>query len=162
MAREYTIFGGGQTLASQVVTLVGMLPSSTYGFEIIRAWVSQQGSTTSAQQRVAMCSQASVYPTVVTMTPSKLKYNDPTANLAGIGGTLTAGKCGINASGEGAGSKTTIWEDVFNVLNGWLWIPTPNETIVFSAGCTSSFGLYLSAAPTTTTNWSFGVVYREL
>jgi hypothetical protein len=162
MAREYTIFGGGQTLAAQVVTLVGFLPSSTYGAEVIRAWVSQQGSTTSAMQRVSMVTQASVYGTAVTMTPAKLKINDQASNFAGVTGTLTAGKCGINFSAEGAGTKTTIWEDVFNVLNGWLWIATPNETIIMPPGCTSAFGLTLPAAPTTTTNWSFGIVYREI
>jgi hypothetical protein len=50
---------------------------------------------------------------VVTATPRALKFGDATASiLVGVAGILTAGKCGINASGEGAGAKTVFFGDV--------------------------------------------------
>jgi hypothetical protein len=35
---------------------------------------------------------------------------------------------GTNATTEGAGTKTAVWDDTFNVLNGWLYVPTTAET----------------------------------
>jgi hypothetical protein len=79
------------------------------------------------------------------------------------GGTAgAAGTSGVNASAEGAGAKTVILDDSFNVLNGWLWLPTPRETIVIPASSASGFGLYLPVAPATLTNWAFGVTFAEV
>jgi hypothetical protein len=162
MAREYVISAGGITLANQPVSLVVINPSATQGFEILRCWVSQSQNATSAQQRVQLVTQVTVFPTVVTATPAKTKMNDPASGIVGIGGVCAAGKCGINASGEGAGSKTVILEDSFNVLNGWLWVPTPKETIILGAGLTSCFNLFLPVAAAQFSNWSFGVAYAEI
>lgn len=79
------------------------------------------------------------------------------------GGTAgAAGTCGINASAEGAGAKTVIWDDAFNVVNGYLWVPMPWETIIIPAGSTSGYGLFLPVAPGVLLNWAFGVTFREL
>lgn len=161
MARVYTVSAGGITVANAVVTLAFINPSSTVGIEILRAWVSQSGSTTSAQQRVQLVTQVTSFPTLTSATPKKHVLSDPTSGI--VGGTAgAAGTAGVNASGEGAGSKTTILEDTFNVLNGWLYVATPNETIVLNAGAASGFGLYLPVAAGTLTNWQFGVTFREI
>src|SRR6266487_3543402 len=105
MSREFSVGGDGLTLANAVVTLVGYLPNAApnINFENLRMWASQQTSATSAQQRVEVVTQVTAYPTVVTATPRPLKFADATASaLVGVGGALTAGKCGINASAEGA------------------------------------------------------------
>lgn len=161
MSREYVLSGANVTLANQPVTLAFLTPGATASIEILRAWVSQSGSATSAQQRVQLSTQLSVYPTLATATPSRIKLADPASVI--VGGTAgAAGTCGINASAEGAGAKTVILPDVFNVLSGWLWVPTPEERVVLNAGAASGFGLHLPAAPTSLTGWSFGIVYREI
>lgn len=163
--REFSVGGDGLTLANAVVTTVGFLPPAapTSNFEILRAWLSQQGSATSAQQRVQQVSQVTAYPTVVTATPRALKTQDATISLlAGVAGALTAGKCGINASAEGAGTKTVLFGDNFNVLNGYLWVPTPRESVVFPAGGASSYGLYLPAAAASLSNWAAGINFAEI
>lgn len=160
--RVYTVSANGVTLANAVVTLVFLNPSSTIGFRILRAWASQDANATSAQQRIQLVTQVTTFPTVVTATPSKHKLSDPAASLAGVGGECTAGKCGINASGEGAGAKTVIVTDAFNVLNGWLYIPTEREIIEINANAASGFGLYLPVAALTLTKWNFGVTYEEM
>jgi hypothetical protein len=162
MSREYVISAGGITLANQAVTLASLMPSATIGFEILRAWVAQSANNTSAQQRVQLVTQVTAFPTVVTATPAKTKFTDPSSGIAGIGGAIAAGKCGINASAEGAGAKTVIWEDAFNVLNGWLWVPNPEEKIVLPPGIASCFSLFFPVASATLTNWAFGIVFREL
>lgn len=165
MAREFSLGGDGLTIANAVVTLVGFLPPAapSVNYEILRMWASQSGSATSAQQRVEAVTQVTAYPTVVTATPRPLKFGDPTASLlVGVGGALTAGKCGINASAEGAGAKTVMFGDTFNVLNGYLWVATPRESAVMPAGSASSFGLYLPAAAASLTNWATGINFGEI
>jgi hypothetical protein len=162
MAREYTVSAGGITLANAAVTLVFINPLSPgCSLEILRCWIGQSANATSAQQRVQLVTQVTAFPTLTSATPKKLKINDPVSEITG-GTAGAAGTAGINASAEGAGTKTIILEDAFNVLNGWLFVPTPNETIIVNAKTSAGFGLYLPVAAATLTNWAFGIVYREL
>ncbi len=162
MAREYSVGVAGATLANQAVTLVFINPAATQGFEVLRAWTGQTGTATSAQQRVQFNYQVTAFPTLTSATPSKTKFNDPTSGI--VGGTAgAAGTCGVNASAEGAGTKTVIGGgDTFNNLNGYLWVPTPRELISLSAGISSGFGFHLPVAPGSLTNWQAGVTYGEL
>lgn len=161
MARVYSVGGGGLTLANQAVTLVFINPSSTVGIDIKRCWAGQTGTATSAQQRVQTNTQPTAFPTLVSATPSKLNFGDPTSGITG-NTTGAAGTCGVNASAEGAGTKANIVSDTFNNLNGYLWVPTPDEVIRISAGATSGFGYHLPVAPGTLTNWQMGVNFAEV
>lgn len=161
MSREYSVGGGGLTLANQAVTLVFINPGATQGIEILRAWAGQTGTATSAQQRVQTNTQVTAFPTLTSATPSKLKFGDPASNIAG-GTAGAAGTCGVNASAEGAGAKSNIIPDTFNNLNGYLWVPTPREIIALGAGIASGFGLHLPVAPGSLTNWQCGVNFGEL
>jgi hypothetical protein len=53
------------------------------------------------------------------------------------------------------------WEDAFNVLNGWLHVPTPPETVIYPAGSTAGFGLTFPTIPATPSGWSAGLCFRE-
>lgn len=161
MAREYIVGGGGLTLANQAVTLVFLNPSATVGFEVLRAWAGQTGTATSAQQRSQFNTQVSAFPTLVSATPAKTKFGDPASGLAGATNGA-AGTAGINASAEGAGTKTVVQSDTFNNLNGYLWVPTPRELFGMGAGIASGFGFHLPVAPGSLGNWQFGVTYGEL
>lgn len=161
MAREYVVSAGGITVANQAVTLVFINPSATVGIKILRAWIGQSANATSAQQRVQLVSQVTAFPTLTSATPAKTKLGDPTSGITG-GTAGAAGTAGVNASAEGAGAKSVILNDAFNVLNGWVWLPTPEEQLVFGAGASSGFGLHLPVAPATLTNWAFGVVFAEV
>ena len=163
MAREFAISAGGITLANQAVTLVFINPPAAPNFniELLRCWIGQSANATSAQQRVQLVTQVTAYPTLTSATPAKLKRGDPNVSIIAGGTAGAAGTAGINASAEGAGAKTVIQEDAFNVVNGWVWVPTPDERIVIPAGSASGFGLFLPVAAATLTNWAFGVTYRE-
>lgn len=163
--REYMIPATNVTLANQAVTLVAFQVATTApstNVELLRAFASYAANATSNQIRVQLNTQVSTFPTVVGQTPVKLKASDPVSQI--ISGTATAaGTSGINASAEGAGAKTVVYGDAFNCLNGWLWVPTPRETIIEAAQATAhSFGLHFPTAPTTLTNWNAGIVYSEL
>lgn len=162
MAREYIVKGGNITVANQAVTLVIINPAGTGStIEILRCWVSQHANATSAQQRIALGFKVTAFGTYTSATPEKIKLGDPVSAITG-GTAGAAGTSGINASAEGAGTLTLKYEDAFNVLNGWLWIPTPAETFMVQPGIGSAFVMQFPAAPTTLTGWNFGVEYREL
>lgn len=160
MAREYVVSSGGVTLANQAVTLVFINPSSTVGIEILRCWVSAQAAT-GVIQRVQLVSQVTAFPTLTSKTPSKVRLSDAVSGITG-GTAGAAGTSGINASAEGAGSKIVIVDDAFNTANGYLWVATPRETLIFNAGAASGFGLFFPAAASVLTGWAFGVTYSEV
>lgn len=160
--REFIVSAGGITLAG-ANTLVFINPPAAPnpGLRIMRVWVSQSANNTSAQQRVQLVTQVSVFPTLVTATPTKVKQADAVSLI--VGGTAgAAGTCGINASAEGAGAKSVILDDAFNVLDGWEWKPNhEDEFVELPAGSLSGFGLFFPVAPATLTNWAFGVLFAE-
>jgi len=136
-------------------------PGVTASLEFLRAWCSQAANATSAQQSVALRTQVTAFPTLTSATPRKLKLLDPASAITG-GTAGAAGTAGVNASVAGAGAKSEVIDDNFNVLNGWLWVPTPRDTIIMNASAASGFGLYFPVQPGTLTSWSAGMTYAEL
>lgn len=159
---EYVVSDAGITIVGiTTLAFVNPIAAPNVNLEFLRAWVGQTANATSAQQRVELETQVSVFPTLTAATPAKLKRASAVSVI--VGGTAgAAGTSGTNASAEGAGAKTSVWEDAFNVLNGWLWVPTPKETVVMPTGSLSGLGLFLPVAPATLTNWAFGMTYAEV
>lgn len=149
-----------QTVASGESTLVFVNPGVDATLEFKRGWCSQAANATSAQQRVQFSSQVTAFPTLTGTTPEKTTELDGVSTI--VSGTAgAAGTSGTDASAEGAGAKTVLLPDAFNVLNGWLWVATPDEVFIHSASLSSGFGLVFPTAPTTLTNWNAGLVYKE-
>ena len=163
MAREYSLNAKAQTVvAAPQMTFLNPPAGGVAGAgaEMIRAWASQNANATSAQQGVKTFTKVTAFPTMVGATPSPLKVTDPASKFtSGTGGVGTAG---VNSSANGAGAEVDIYPDNFNVLNGWLWVATPTETIVVMPGGTSGMGSAFVGTPGTLTGWSFGCVFREL
>lgn len=164
MAKEFTVGGDAQTVstgAAQTYVFVNPKAAPNLNLLFLRCWASQQGSATSAQQRIELETQVTSFPTLVSATPRPLKFGDQIASIITGNTSGAAGTCGITASAEGAGTKTVMWGDNFNVLNGYLWVPTPREVIEMPAGSTSGIGLYSPSAPTSGSNWAFGMNFAE-
>lgn len=165
MSREYIIPATNVSVANQPVSLAFVqAPNAApmVALEFLRMFCSQAANATSAQQRIQISRQVSTFPTLTSQAPVQLKDNDPASKITG-GTAGAAGTSGINASAEGAGAKTVLYGDAFNVLNGWLWVPTPYETITEAANSTAEgLGLVFPAAPATLTNWNAGMVFREI
>jgi hypothetical protein len=160
MSREYTISAAGITVVG-ATTLVALRPPTNCAIEILRMWINQSANPTSAQQRIEWGRQVAAFQTLTAATPNKHKEGDPISQI--VGGTgLAVGTCGVNASAEGAGVKTPIGHDAFNVVSGHLWLPGPDETIILSPSGTSAFYLYFPVAPATLTDWSFGLTFKEI
>jgi len=162
MAREYIVGSLNVTVTNAVDLAQAFVnPGTTQSLEFLRAWASQAANATSAQQTVALRTQVTAFPTLTSATPRKTKLLDPISQITG-GTAGAAGTSGVNASVAGAGTKSEIIDDNFNVLNGYLWVPTPRETIIMNASAASGFGIYFPVAPTTLTSWSVGLTFAEL
>lgn len=163
--REFIITTGGTSvLNSGSVTLIGVRAAAgpSINIEVLRWWVGQSANATSAQQRIKIATKGTAFSTLVAYTPVTLKMQDPNASVLVGSTTETPGTAGINASAEGAGTYVTILEDAFNVLNGWLMVPTPPETIISPAGHGSALILQFPVAPATNSSWSWGCNFREV
>ena len=163
MARCYSVSAQNVTTTGSTANLAFAFvnPGTTCSLQFQRAWLSQNGSTTSAMNTAAIQTQVTAFPTLTSTTPAKLNFLDPVSQITG-GTAGAAGTAGTNASAAGAGGKSAIYNDNFNVLNGWLWVPTPLEVIVMNAGASSGLGVYSPTAWTSTGGWSGGCTYQEL
>ena len=162
MPRTYTISATGITVASATpLTLIALMPATGQTIEILRMWISQNANATSAQQAVRWGWKVTAFQSVTTVTPVADNEGDPASLIAGAA-TIAVGKCGINASAEGAGGVTVVGADNFNALNGWLWVPTPRESIQLNSINAKAFSLQFNAIPGTLSGWSFGLTYAEL
>jgi hypothetical protein len=157
MAREYIVPNDNFTAGA--ISTVFVCVGTTASLEFLRAYLGQSGSATSAQQRVQLVTQTAGG-TFTAQTPEKLKTGDPISVITG-GAAGAAGTAGKTCSAEG-GTKTVKYPDAFNVLNGWLWVPSPNDSIIVNASAAAGVGLYLPTAPSSTAGWNAGLVYREL
>lgn len=161
--REFNVLASNITVAGTTTLIFVNNTSGAPGvnLEFLRYWAGFHTNATSGQQRIQLVTQVTQFPTVTSATPVKLKFHDAISSI--VGGTAGAvGTCGINASNEGTGAKSVVHDDSFNVLNGWLYVPTPNETRVQPIGGTVGLGMYFPAAPATTAGWTAGLTFREI
>jgi hypothetical protein len=124
---------------SAAISLIQIKAGATVPLQILRATIAQSSSTTSTQQR-AQINRKSAAATVTSYTPVICgPVTDPAASA--VGGTAATG---TNATAEGTDGNLTF-EDVFNYLNGWVFLPTPKEYTYVDA--TGIIALKLPAAP---------------
>lgn len=138
---------------SGAITLLQLKAGASVPLELIRANCSQSNSTTSAMQRVQILRKSSAA-TVTSFTP--LKYNSADAASTVSSGTSATG---TNASAEGSDGDV-LYQFSFNVLNGWEWLPVPDERIVVGVG--EIVAVKFPAAPGSALTVTAELVYREL
>ena len=147
MARVY-VTQTARFAVSSSITLLQIVASASAGLEIVRAWASQDSSTSSVQNHIAILRKTgSATVTACVVTP--LSPADAAA-LATAGGSAT---------GEGTDGLTLI-QDSFNILNGWLYLPVPEERIYVPPG--STIALKFMATPATSASFVAGFVFREI
>jgi hypothetical protein len=127
--------------------------------QILRCWASQVGTDTSDQIGVLIGLKASAFGTFTSTTPSPHFISGPASGITGST-SVAAASAGTDASAEGAGTVTSIIDDSFNNLNGYLWVPTPEERIIVPFD--TAIVLKIVGTPTSLTGWSAGITYLEL
>lgn len=151
-----TIIASSDLVIIRTATAVGTRGSI---IEILRAWCSQGATETSEQLGIQLCLQASAFGTYTSTTPAAHQVGGAASGIAG-GTTGAAATSGTDASANAAGTKTTIIADGFNNLNGWLWVPTPEERLII--GPDTAIVLAMIGTATTLTNWYAGVTFQEI
>lgn len=152
-SRVYTV-SMTRVAVTGAITLIQILAGATVPLQIIRAVIAQTSSTTSTQQPVQI-NRKSAAATVTSFTP---KLNGPITDPAAsaVGGSA---KTGTNASGEGTDSDI-LHQDVWNYLNGFLYLPTPKEyPFVDAAGI---IGLKFPVAPGSSVTITGDLIFEEL
>jgi len=159
----YSVVMQNQTIiASSDMVIIhtdSTLASGGSNIRILRAWCSQNETETSQQLGIMLALQASAFGTYTATTPAPHFIGGRVSGIAG--GTAGAeGTAGTDASANAGGTKTPIVYDGFNNLNGWLWVPTPEERIVIPAD--TAIVLAMVGTATTLTGWNAGITYEEL
>lgn len=152
MVPSYTyVVGFQRQTISTGITVIQIKAGPANALEVIRAGISQRGSTTSAQEGVQILRKTGGA-TVTGVTPTLLGTRDPAATAAS-----SSTGTGTIATAEGTDGAVLV-EDGFNVLNGWLFLPTPEERIYVPAS--GIVAMKFPVAPASQ-SWSAYMVFRE-
>ena len=159
----YSVTMQNQTIVADA-TLVIIHADSTVAtrgsvIRIHRAWAGQHGTATSQQLGIMLAQKASAFGTYTSTTPVPAVLGGPASTIAG--GTAGAeGTAGTDASAEGAGTVTPLIYDGFNNLNGWLYVPVPEERLLIMPDI--AVILKIVGTPTTLTGWEAGITFEEV
>lgn len=151
----YTLKNNGVTIAT-AITALQLLAGTAGPVEVLRASLTQSSSTTSAQTSAGVIRKSAAATVTAAVLGTTLLEQNPVspASNANLGVSAT----GITASAEGTNGERTV-ERGFNVLNGFEWLPTPEERILAPQG--GILALYFVSAPPSAT-WFAELTFREL
>jgi len=160
---RYTITMANQTIIadSEMITIRAATSYTSRAslLSIYRMTCSQSGTSTSQQLAVRWGLKASAFGTFTSTTPSPVVLNGVASAITGSTSNA-ASSCGTDASANGAGTLTVMGQEGFNNLNGWLWVPTPDEQILVGPDLT--FVLQLQGTPTTLTGWNATLFFEDI
>lgn len=137
----YSLVRSAVSTTTAITIQVVWVPAGTTAIETVRAWVNQSTVTTSAQTRIQLLRKTGTAPTVTSATPAPLSPGMQASKC--VGG---AAATGISASGEGTDSTVYI-EEGWNVVNGWLYLPVPEERIMTGGSSANGIALKFPTAP---------------
>jgi hypothetical protein len=163
MAAVYTVTMANQTIVADATLVILRAASAITSrgsiLELLRATVSQQGTSTSEQLGVILGRKVTAFGTYSSATPSPAVVGGVASGITG-GTAGAAGTAGVDATAEGGGAVTALISDGFNNLNGFLWVPTPEERVILAVG--EAFVVKLRGTPTTLTGWNASLTFREI
>jgi hypothetical protein len=165
MGRLFSVGSENATLGTGNVLIAlrtAASPNAGSVLAIRRIEIGQSGSTTSGMVRgeVATRDTAGTL-TLTSVTPSNLVLGGPASGLSGnVAPVGAAARIGTNSSADSGGTYTQRRPFNFNNLNGYLWVPTPEERKIVPSD--SVFILRFLASPATTTGWTWSVEFEEI
>jgi len=133
---------------SAAKSIIEFTASSTAIVQLLEAWITQDASETSTQE-VAQILRKSAAGTGTAFTARPLEILDP----------AFAGTVRTNMTAEGTAGNIMRHEG-FNILNGWLYVPIPeNRIIVPPSGI---LALKLPNTPAAAITVSAGMIFEEI
>jgi len=163
MGHIYSVTMQNQTIVADA-TLVIIRAAAAIGtrashLELLRAWAGQHGTATSQNLGIMIAQKASAFGTYTSTTPVPHTLGGAASAITGST-SAAASSAGTDATAEGAGTVTPLIYDGFNNLNGWLWVPTPDERVQVQDGI--AVILKIVGTPTTLTSWDAGITFQEV
>lgn len=131
------------------------LKSTGTPHELVRAWVAQSTSVTSAMVPIQIVRKTAAGD-VAPFTPINISStNDPASKMV------------ASSSGTGTFTSTAafgtdgdiVLRDAYNVLNGWLYLPVPEERILTQPGNITA--VRFPIVPASSGTYEGGLVWRE-
>lgn len=163
MQATYTVTMANQTVIadSEMITIraATAYASRASVLQILRLTCGQTSTTTSAQLSVRWGLKASAFGTFTSTTPAPTAVGSVASAIAGSTSNA-ASSSGTDASANGAGTLTVLGQEAFNNLNGFLWVPVPEERIW--VGPDLSFVFQLQGTPSALTGWSASLTFQEM
>lgn len=155
MASSVFVLRNGGVSISTAITILQIKAAVSYPIEILRASLTQRGSTTSAQERVVLLFKSAG--ATVTAASAGTTLNSYSWAAVAPNATTGTSATGITATSEGTDGHVLV-DRGFNVLNGFEWLPTPEERILFPSG--QIFAMKFLNAPAAQT-WYAEICFRE-
>ena len=163
MAEIFTLMGENMTLTTAIRGLA-VISSEASGpgarLEIYRIEIGQSGTGTSQMIRGAVSTRTGSTYTVTSATPAAISPIGGAASDITGGTSAAAGTAGVNATVDTTPTYVNLYQFAFNNLNGWLWVPTPEERMIIPAS--TVWVVRLLADPTTLAGWTVAVTFGEL
>ena len=159
----YSVTMANQTIVANA-TLVIVHAAAAVGtrgsiLEVLRVWCSQEATETSEQLGIIIGQKVTAFGTYTSATPAPHQLGGAASGIAG-GTAGAAATAGTDASAEGAGAVTVTIQEGFNNLNGYLWVPTPEERLI--VGPDIAVIVKMNGTPTALTNWTAGLTFAEI
>lgn len=151
----YTLTNNGVSI-STAITALQLKPGTNGPCEVLRAAITQSTSTTSTQLAAGVIRKSGAATVTAAVAGTTLKKHNPISPTSDA--SLGTSATGITASAEGTNSDLTIQRGL-NVLNGWEYLPTPEERLVVPQSGFLAV-TFLSAPPSAT--WFADLTFREL
>jgi hypothetical protein len=158
----YTVGMVNQTIVADATMVIIHTESTANAkgsnIRIYRAWCNQIGTEVSDQLGVIIGTKASAFGTYTSTTPAPHWLGGGASLITG-GTTGAESLAGTDASAEGAGAVTVLIEEGFNNINGYLYLPTPEERIFVPDD--TALIMKIVGTPATLTGWCAGITYEE-
>lgn len=165
MGRVYTVTGENQTLSTGSVlvalrTATGVNAASI--LKIYRVEATQSGSSTSAQVRLIFSTRDTAGTlTTSSVTPANIVLGGPAGGLSGNTSVIgAAGRIGITSTADSGGAYTNHFANAPNQLNGYLYLPVPEERFIVPPD--TVWCARFAAAPANLNGWDILFVYEEV
>jgi hypothetical protein len=148
MPRVYDIVQDRVSMTAAVQTLIEFTNASDSIIIVLRAWIGQSTNVTSAQQTVSLVRKSGAGTNVTAPVANPKDVGDPAIGATLRGLCTTVGTVSV-----------VLYPDTFNWVNGWLWLPVPEERHYVSPS--GIYGLHIPVAPAALTV-SCGITVMEI
>jgi hypothetical protein len=153
----YTLTNGsGGTTVSTAITVLQLKAGANCPLALLRAQLSQRGSTTSAQERFSIVRKSAAATVTTAVAGTHLFKHSTSAPTSDV--SLGTAATGITATVEGTDSDV-LCERGFNVLNGVELVWVPEERIIVPVN--GIIALKFLTAPASQT-WFASLTFAEL